>query len=422
MEDARVPKPFDDRFALVAAVSTLATAGLAEIAARLHELVATSLPHRALVIFTEDCTGRPRKKAGDPALADRVSILELAEIRDRLRAGHEVRTAHLAGGERAVLTMLAPTGAVLVLCEPDADVDDATVALVRALWELTAVRIRQQVSDASPAYLVESRVASAERQRVTAELTETHAATLESVLAMLRSGDLDDRRARAGAADLAARALVQLRTANDLVVEAAEEPVTRAFERLQADLRVLARYGHLSVQFVAPPVDGRPLPGEVAHAARAIVRAAILAVNDQVEATRVRVQWDCDGANLIVNLRDDGPGTREEGVALRGVQARADALGGTVEVSTVPGWGSELRVVLPLDPPAPSGTGTSWELTARELDVLRGIAAGRGNRRIAAELGLSEHTVKFHTGRVYRKLGVSSRAAAAAAAFAAGVR
>lgn len=57
-------------------------------------------------------------------------------------------------------------------------------------------------------------------------------------------------------------------------------------------------------------------------------------------------------------------------------------------------------------------------LTRRECEVLRLVAAGRTNRQIAAELVVSEHTVARHLGNIYTKLGVSSRTAAAAFAFA----
>jgi DNA-binding NarL/FixJ family response regulator len=49
------------------------------------------------------------------------------------------------------------------------------------------------------------------------------------------------------------------------------------------------------------------------------------------------------------------------------------------------------------------------ELTARELSVLRLVAHGLGNKEIAAELGISGHTVKYHLASVLLKLGVHSR-------------
>lgn len=51
-------------------------------------------------------------------------------------------------------------------------------------------------------------------------------------------------------------------------------------------------------------------------------------------------------------------------------------------------------------------------LTAREQDVLRLVARGLTNKKIAAELGLSARTVQHHTIRIYEKLGVNSRAGA----------
>jgi DNA-binding CsgD family transcriptional regulator len=49
-------------------------------------------------------------------------------------------------------------------------------------------------------------------------------------------------------------------------------------------------------------------------------------------------------------------------------------------------------------------------LTPREVDVLCYVLGGQINREIAAELGLTEKTIKFHRGRVMEKLGVQSTA------------
>ena len=56
-------------------------------------------------------------------------------------------------------------------------------------------------------------------------------------------------------------------------------------------------------------------------------------------------------------------------------------------------------------------------LSAREIEVLRSVAAGRTNREIAVELGISERTIDRHVSNIYAKLGVSSRAAATAYAY-----
>jgi DNA-binding CsgD family transcriptional regulator len=64
-------------------------------------------------------------------------------------------------------------------------------------------------------------------------------------------------------------------------------------------------------------------------------------------------------------------------------------------------------------PPARAAGG----LTAREVEVLRLVAAGKTNRAIAADLVLSEKTVARHLSNIYVKLGLSTRAAATAYAY-----
>ena len=48
-------------------------------------------------------------------------------------------------------------------------------------------------------------------------------------------------------------------------------------------------------------------------------------------------------------------------------------------------------------------------LTPREIEVLRMIAEGLGNKEIASKLKISDHTVKFHISSIFAKLGASSR-------------
>jgi len=48
-------------------------------------------------------------------------------------------------------------------------------------------------------------------------------------------------------------------------------------------------------------------------------------------------------------------------------------------------------------------------LTPREIEVLRMMAQGLGNKEIASQLGISDHTVKFHISSIFAKLGASSR-------------
>jgi DNA-binding NarL/FixJ family response regulator len=57
----------------------------------------------------------------------------------------------------------------------------------------------------------------------------------------------------------------------------------------------------------------------------------------------------------------------------------------------------------------PNRTSLTDVLTARELEILRLVAAGLSNGRIAGELYVAEQTVKFHLSNIYRKLGIANR-------------
>jgi DNA-binding NarL/FixJ family response regulator len=101
------------------------------------------------------------------------------------------------------------------------------------------------------------------------------------------------------------------------------------------------------------------------------------------------------------------------------VPRQADRPGGTahrLEGGSPPARGE------PLDPgvqqrllsaavraPAAPPDGGETDLTPRESDVLRLIAAGRSNREIARALFVSEATVKTHINRIFAKTGSRDR-------------
>jgi DNA-binding NarL/FixJ family response regulator len=62
-----------------------------------------------------------------------------------------------------------------------------------------------------------------------------------------------------------------------------------------------------------------------------------------------------------------------------------------------------------------------YDLTARELDVLRLIVAGKSNKEIGSGLTISEATVKTHINSILGKLGVSDRTQAATTAIQRGI-
>ena len=63
------------------------------------------------------------------------------------------------------------------------------------------------------------------------------------------------------------------------------------------------------------------------------------------------------------------------------------------------------------DAPAPvQAPGVLSRLTPRELEVLRHVAVGMDNLKVAAHMGITERTVKAHVCSLYAKLGVENRA------------
>ena len=100
-------------------------------------------------------------------------------------------------------------------------------------------------------------------------------------------------------------------------------------------------------------------------------------------------------------LGDDEAGTLE----LRAARAAFEQLGAAQDLARV-------DVLSRTDAPR-----NSEGLTGRELQVLRLLAAGVSNKEVAAELVISKRTVDRHVSNIFRKLGVSSRAAATAYAY-----
>jgi DNA-binding NarL/FixJ family response regulator len=60
-------------------------------------------------------------------------------------------------------------------------------------------------------------------------------------------------------------------------------------------------------------------------------------------------------------------------------------------------------------------------LTERELEILRAMARGAANKEIAAELGISENTVKTHISHLFQKLGARDRTEAVTRALSRGL-
>jgi DNA-binding NarL/FixJ family response regulator len=86
-----------------------------------------------------------------------------------------------------------------------------------------------------------------------------------------------------------------------------------------------------------------------------------------------------------------------------------DFFGGEEAAAAIEGFVAELRST---SQPVPAGA-PSHDLSAREKEVLKLLAAGRSNQQIAEDLVISLNTVTRHVSNVYAKTGVANRAQAA---------
>ena len=205
--------------------------------------------------------------------------------------------------------------------------------------------------------------------------------------------------------------------------------VDEAFGLLEDPLGELARAAGIELERTLHAPQAQILPNTVLSAAASITRAAMLNVVEHSRAARARIDWRVDADQLVISVVDDGSGFDPQRTAHDGLAAmrrRAQVLGGSFEIASTASWGTRILSHLPLrvHNPAPADESASARISNlrdRELTILRLLAVGHRNREIAAELFLSPHTVKFHVGNIFDKLGVRTRAEAAAVAFTAGL-
>ena len=130
---------------------------------------------------------------------------------------------------------------------------------------------------------------------------------------------------------------------------------------------------------------------------------------------------ECVGHVPMLALISDDE-TEESLLALVGTMAAFPGYGILPRESDPDAFASALNAIdfglIVLDPSLRRLQGLSWErqlkadkspLTARENEVLQLLARGMTNKAIALELGITEHTIKFHVNAIMGKLGAQSR-------------
>jgi DNA-binding CsgD family transcriptional regulator len=133
-------------------------------------------------------------------------------------------------------------------------------------------------------------------------------------------------------------------------------------------------------------------------------RAALVALRRAWRAWQeLEAPYEAARTRVLVGLACRGLGDRDgEEMELDGARRVFEQLGARPDLAGVEAL---TRV---------TAAKTVGGLTAREVEVLRLVAAGQTNRQIAAALGISGHTVRRHLQNVFARLDVPSRAAAAA--------
>jgi DNA-binding NarL/FixJ family response regulator len=208
--------------------------------------------------------------------------------------------------------------------------------------------------------------------------------------------------------------------------------VTVSVRVLVADDQALVREGLMTLLAAAPGIDpvAAATDGEEAVALCARHRPDVVLMDlrmpnmDGVEATRqiraaqpdteiVVLTTHADEASILDALNAGARGylTKDAGIAeiSRAVQAAADhqALLDPLVQSRLIAAAAAAR-----PRPAPTPASLPDELTPREAEVLRLIAAGLSNGEIASTLVVSEATVKTHINHVFSKIGARDRAQA----------
>jgi len=184
-------------------------------------------------------------------------------------------------------------------------------------------------------------------------------------------------------------------------------------------------------EIVAECADGEELPATLDRlgpdGVDVIVMDLRMRTVDGITATQAVVEADGPPVLVLTTFDDDEmlSGALRAGAAgfllkdssaddlIRAVRTVADG-GSWLDPSVT---GRVLERFRGLAPSRADRTGAAEVLTARELEVLRAIALGRSNGEIAAELVISELTVKSHVGRIFTKLGLRDRPAAIVYAY-----
>jgi DNA-binding CsgD family transcriptional regulator len=437
---ARVQDPWEraallaDLGAALALSDRPAGARMAQEAGELAE----SLGDTALQVYTALTTGRVygRSLPVEQGLADMRKAVEMA-----------ADAGDIAGSARALVNLSD------LLCEVGRYAESAEVA-ERGLADATRVGIRRSKGAFLLANLAEALVALGRWDEADIRAAET--ARLDPVgahalLWLIPQAVVRLARGQTGAAELLGRALHYLTwpylvassrlPLHTLRIDAALAGIALAGEPLEAASAALAdpvlpgepRYAWPVLAAAARVPGGDDLTARIRTAAAALpaVHPAEFAYAAQVAAALTEgaaalpawqaavAAWRLDGqpyqlARALTSLAEAAAGAGDRATAADAI-AEAGAIAATLDAVPLRDELATLARRLGLRAAAYPANAPDL-LTSREQEVLRLVAEGRSNRRIAEELYISPKTASVHVSRIIAKLDVTNRVEAAAVA------
>ena len=236
--------------------------------------------------------------------------------------------------------------------------------------------------------------AAAERDRLVREVHDTVAQGLASVIVHLDAAGRDAD--PAGEIDQARQsAVTALAETRRTVLGLAPSPLEgrSLAEALQLELGWANRTGNLDVRLVeaGTPVS---VPGGLAHQLFRIAQEALTNAVRHAGAKSVRIGLIHEDGTVAVLVQDDGQGFSADeavgSIGLRGMRERARLIGGTLEVDSVAGWGTRVRVSARLDGAAVATSRVRALVAAphpiTRAGVVRLLAAGEPALQVAGEV------------------------------------
>ncbi|MCW3063584.1 MAG: hypothetical protein JWN32_756 [Solirubrobacterales bacterium] len=423
--------------ATLADLVTAPATGVAEVA---RAGLMPVLPHDALVLVTPAAAGAPVQIAARPGLRDSLAEIEWSRIVSAAGGAAEgtsvpIKLHDVLRGLSTVAWSATTGGCTVWLvigAHGELEIDHERESAARQVAMLTAARARRIDDDPPAATLAFSRAMTLERERVRAQLSSSHAATLSALLHTLRSANNGGSRTSppevTEAINLASRALLDLETLSERHDPFGRVVLSKAFADAQDEVGRVVHAVRLRVFADLDAQDGAQVPQAIAQAARFLSRAAALNATGHAGAQKLRLLWRLTQGTLAITVADDGAGsddTGEQFSKLADVHRRLAGLGAEIELDSNPHWGTTLTCRLPLHDvaatPETPGARRLDQLRDREREVLELMIAGLRNRDIAERLFITVRTVKYHVSNILQKLGVNSRTEAIALAHSAGI-